>query len=466
LALFGLVAHLLLGLGGSVSPLWLPTCMVAGVVASLLQQRAAVQPGPARLWVLGLAITVTLLVALAMVLDVTRIPPHDWDAVAAWSVKAKHLVANPSLSQPFFQDPGVWNHSRDYPLLQPLCLASSQALWGEGGGRLLFVVLYLLMVCTVGLAVRAAGAGRDAACVAAAALGLTPILVDPTSGGFTSGYADAFLATAVVGAAAGLLLRDRWLLAAGTILMVLLKPEGLIYGGLVLCVPWLRDQRRLLLPAVVAFVLAAGLWLPIQLELQHARVTSPGWVIWPGLVGCGAVMVLSQRLVKPSQRPAWLLVSMMVCGAVVFLLLVKLLATGLGQQQGSLTAYFQDLSRMFDRLPRFPQILWGAVSYLFSVRKVGLLFAVLMALAILHKRLGPWPSPALGLLLILAAPCLLMPYLLSTEENLAHHMRSSMGRLLIHWLGAGWLLAGLGIGQTLAQAEPQEHPHHQAGGEP
>jgi len=464
LALFALLAHLLLGLGGSVAPLWLPVCLGMGVALALRQgTAAAVAPGPGaavRPWVLVTTILIVVTVAVALGVAVTTTPAYDWDAVAAWSVKAKRLLQNPSLAQPFFEDPGVWHHSRDYPLLQPLCLASSQALLGEGLGRLWFVTLYVLMVGTAGFAVRNAGAGVDAACAAAVALGVTPILVDPTGGGFTSGYADAFLATAITAAAAGLVLRDAWLVASAVVLMIVIKPEGLVYGALVVAVPWLRDQRVLLVSAVGGFVLAAGLWLPIQLQLQQADHGGSGWVVWAGLLGIGVVLVLAQRWIRPSQRSAWLLTLVVVLAALVSLALLKLLVTGMGQADGCLTSYFRDPGRPLDRLPRLPHIVWGVVSYLFLPRKVGLLFAFLLAWVVLHKRLRPWTAPAsapaVGLLLALAAPCLLMPYLLSTEDNLAHHLRSSMGRLVLHWLGAGWVLGGLAIGQVLAPANARQ----------
>ena len=71
LALFGLLAHVLLGLDGSVLPVWLPACVGVGVAASLLQRRGAVQPEPnARTWVLACTITVISVVGLAMVIDV------------------------------------------------------------------------------------------------------------------------------------------------------------------------------------------------------------------------------------------------------------------------------------------------------------------------------------------------------------------------------------------------------------
>lgn len=462
LAVFGLVAHVLLGLGAPVSPLWLPGCLLIGGGYFYWDRRQTRPGGPAAdTWVLGCTVAAILAVCVAFVLDLARIPFHDWDAVAAWSPKTRHLLQEPSLDQPFFQDVGVWHHSRDYPLLQPLCLASAQALVGEAGGRLLFVALYVWMVWTTGLALRHAGAGGNAACVAAGALGLTPILVDPTSGGFTSGYADAFLATAVTGAAAGLILRDGWLLGAGTVLMILLKPEGLVYAGLFLAVPWFRGERRLLVSGVTAFVLAAGLWLPIQLRLQQANVAHPALVLWPGLLGLGLLLIGGQRWLE--HRPTWVLVWVAVLAGALWLALIKVVATGLGQQQGSLTAYFQDLGRMANRIHRLPEILWGLFYYLLYVRKLGLLFVFLVTWGLLQKRLRPWTSPstasALWLLLGLAAPCLVMPYLLSTEEDLPHHMRSSMGRLWIHWLGAGWLLAGLGVGQLLAEANAQEQAH-------
>jgi hypothetical protein len=439
-------------------------------LAVLTTQRLPWQDGvaaPSRWipWAALLAIAVLLLVAFFLALDATS-SPRDWDAVAAWHVKARHLADAPTLGQPFFADPGVWHHSRDYPLLQPLCLASCMSLFGATTGGLLFPGLYLLATATVGLAVHRAGRHPLVATGTALAFGLTPILVDPTSGGFSTGYAEAFLATAITAAAAGLVLRDGWLLAAGTVLMVLLKPEGLIYAVLVVAVPWLRGERRLLLFATLAFAVAAGLWLPLQLRLQHAQVSHAGAFIWSALLTLSLVLALTQRWLRPERRPAWLLVVVAILAAVALLLLLKLLATGLGQQHGSLTAYFQDLDRLRDRLPRLPQILQGYVQYLFFVRKVGLLFVLLLLCVVCYRKVGPCPAPAVGLLLLLAVPCLAMPYLLSTEENLAHQMRSTMGRLLLHWLGAGWLLAGLWVRQALLQGQAQEEPHDQAGRQP
>lgn len=463
LALFGLVAHALLFASASVHPAWLPVCLLVGVgaAARLRGCRAAASGPAAPRWVwAGVAVVAVLAWLLGM--DAVQ-PPRHWDAVAAWHVRALHLAAEPSLAQPFFTDPGVWHHSRDYPLLQPLCLASALGLLGSAGG-LLFPALYILATATVGLAVVRAGGRAWLAMAAALSFATTPILVEATNGGFSSGYAEGFLATALVGAAAGLLLGDALLLAAGVALVVWLKPEGMLYAPLLVAVPWLRGDARMLRAAMAALVVAACLWLPLQLRLQH--VEAPTWLLWPVFVGLGLLALGSQRILRPERRPWWALVLCALGLAVALLLLLKLFASGFGQEQGGLTSYVQDLGRLADRLPRLPAILSGYAHHLFFVRRVGLVFVLLVLCVLLLRQVGPCPSPPVGVLLLLAAPCLVVPFLLSTEENLDHQMRASMDRLLAHWLGVGWLLGGLWVGQALGQGDAEEQAHHHARRQP
>ncbi len=455
LAVFGIVAHLLLLMGASVDAWWLPASLLVGGLFAWRQPRQQLPPTAAgRAWVPWITVALLVLVAAILACDVLTSGPRDWDAVAAWSVKAQHLRMLPSLEQPYFEDPWVWHHSRDYPLLQPLCLASCQAILEEAPGRLLFPALYLLMVATVGVAAYRAGVRPELACGTALALGLTPMLVDPTSGGVTSGYGDLFLATAMSAVAAGLLLRDRWLFAAGTVLLVLVKPEGLIYAAVVLAVPWLRGDRQLLRHGTVAFVLATAIWLPLQLRFEGVPDRTTAATVAGAALGVGLLLILTQVWLRPDRRSGWVLVLWACVAAAMLLVLLKLLVAGLGQQHGTLTAYFSDPGRAPGRLGRLPGIAWGLLLYLLSAHKVGLVFVLLLLLVALgRRRVGRCPQPGLGLLLLLATPCLVAPYLLSTEPELSHHLRSSMARLLLHWLGPCWLLVGTWLQQVWMQRQ-------------
>ncbi|MCA8941766.1 MAG: hypothetical protein KDB80_04335, partial [Planctomycetes bacterium] len=46
-----------------------------------------------------------------------------------------------------------------------------------------------------------------------------------------------------------------------------------------------------------------------------------------------------------------------------------------------------------------------------------------------------------------------IPFLLSPEADLRHHLRSSADRLLLHWTGAAWLLTGLWWGREIPKPD-------------
>ncbi len=108
LAVFGIVAHLLLLMGASVGAWWLPASLLVGGLFAWRQPRQQLPPTAAgRAWVLWVTVALLVLVAAILACDVLTSGPRDWDAVAAWSVKAQHLRMLPTLEQPYFQDPSV-----------------------------------------------------------------------------------------------------------------------------------------------------------------------------------------------------------------------------------------------------------------------------------------------------------------------------------------------------------------------
>ena len=358
---FGMVANLLLRSDHSV-PHWLfPIALLVawiGCLGAVIRSPARARTSRSEL--VTLAILALVLVALAYGSLATA--SREWDGYVAWNLKARVLEREPTLHSAFFSAPEVDAHSRDYPLLQPLCQASLAHWLSERGGRGLFPMLWLVLV---GLAARAwatIGSGNPRRCLAWLGAALMPGLVSPGGGAVDSGYAELFLCVAMTGIACGLLTKDALLVGAGVLVAGLVKPEGWPYAG------------------ALAFALVVS---------TRARLA-----IWVAALGAGAL--------------------------------------GLSWSLGHLKV-------SFDRLP---EALLGEASHLVSVKRFGLAFLGLCAVACSPRRIcGPCPSPALGWfvvggLVMVPAPLLLWPAL-----EVEHHIRSSMGRLLLHWAVPAWLLA-------------------------
>lgn len=358
---FGVAANLLLRSDQSV-PHWLfPTALLGAWLGCV---RAA-NRGPARakmsrVELATIAVLAVVLVALAYGSLATT--SREWDGFVAWNLKARVLEREPNLRSVYFSAPEVDAHSRDYPLLQPLCQASLAHWLGERGGRGLFPLLWLVLV---GLAARACatiGSGGLQRCLALLGAALMPGLVSPGGGAVDSGYAELFLCVAMTGIAGGLLTRDALLVGASVVTAGLVKPEGWPYAG------------------ALVFALVAS--MRARLALGMAAL-------------CAGALGLS-----------WLL---------------------------------GHLKVSFDRLP---DVLLGEVTHLFSVKRFGLAFLGLCAVASAPRRVrGRAPSPALGWFVASGLVLVPAPFLLWPALDVEHHLRSSMARLLLHWAVPAWLLA-------------------------
>src|SRR5262249_54562890 len=146
-----------------------------------------------------LATTVALVAAITGVLawGALATGDRDWDGIVAWGLKAKALSAEANITQGLFADAARFHHSPDYPLLQPLAVASIGRWW--------FPLVYGLLVAVVGLAARRRTGDGTLACLIALALALTPDLIGTGGGSVDSGYADAAHALALAAAATALL---------------------------------------------------------------------------------------------------------------------------------------------------------------------------------------------------------------------------------------------------------------------
>lgn len=441
LAGYGLLALAILSAGASVSPLWLPIALVAGVLATRRNDtRSPAMPAPR--WLTLTSIVVLASVLGALTYGAMATPARHWDGFVAWDMRARVLADAPTLRQPYFTDHAVFAQSRDYPLLQPLWQASLSHLLG-GGGRVLFPVLWLLLVALTGLTARRSGLPPTHAWLAAAGLGLMPMLVSPTSGAVDSGYGENAILLALTAAAAGLLLNDAALLAAACVLAVLLKPEGTVYALAIACTAWWRGDRGLAAGAVLGTVAALSVWLPARefLELGPAAAANESWALRLLLLVGAAAMAIRLQPRRPIRRilrakAAWVAVGVGIASAGV------LLALGVGSDGGALGGYTANFGRLPARLGRLPALVAALGEQILAVNRFGLLWPILL-LATLRR--DPTTSDvrtrslstmlALGILVICAS------MVLSPEEDFQHHVRSSLDRLLLQWTGPSVLLA-------------------------
>jgi hypothetical protein len=452
IACFALVSHALLLLDRGLSPWLAPASLgVGAVLASVLRSRPSFEAETVRVprrqrWLLA-GLGVALVIALAAVVWGSTTLPRIFDGFAAWEPRARALAppTDPSLLRP---DPALYAHSQRYPLLQPLLLGSAFAWLGEAGRPLFFPCLYLLLVALCGLTLRRQGIGRSS-WLYAAALALTPMWLNEGSGAVDSGYAELFVAVALTMAAAGLLLEDAALTAAGALILPLLKPEGLPYAALLCLVtalvatPW-----RLHLSALLAVV--AGSSLRLALAAGAARQDAA-----PSLLAVVGVAVALLALRWAWRRCSGRVGRGLVAGAALAgaIALLVALRHGAFAGQDDLAHTLAGGGDWARHLRQLPAALLGAAGKLVSVRHYGLLPPLLLLLPLAcrlpapGKRLAVWGITGLGLA---------MGTLLLVEPgSLAHEVRSRFDRLLLQWVGVGWLLAGAWLGRlTLVEPSP------------
>ncbi|GAB4136309.1 MAG: hypothetical protein Fur0037_00710 [Planctomycetota bacterium] len=453
MAVFGAFSHALLLAHGKVPDWLLPAAF--GASALLLVRRKEASSGrpeaegePAPRWLAWVALLLLSAAFLALAYGALATPSRHWDGAVTWDVKAYWLARDPTIEQPYFRDGTVYVHSRDYPLLQPLCIAMGERLCG--GGRLFFPLLFALFCSLLshGLSRVCSGALR---LVLLAGAALTPILVNPTSGGFDSGYGDALLLVAVTSMAVGFASKDGRFSFLGALLAVLAKPEGLAYGGAAVAAAFCAGPSRLLLASAGGFFGGALLWLPLQKDLMSLGRESGMGVAAPVLAALfAAVTSLDHLAERPwfgrRGRTLWALILLP-----LLLLALPALVLALGNENGTVAFYFGDLARPWRRLDRLPAIAWGLLHYGLLRGGFGLMFWLAAAAFWLALRRRALPEPK-GLPLFLSAglAMLLFPFLLSGEQDLAHHLRSSAPRLELHWIGCAALFAGCSIADARA----------------
>lgn len=440
LALFAVVAHGCLLAGLAVSPWLLPMALLAGAIAARRPPVASADDAPRALrWVVVLML---LFVLAAVTYGALATPSRHWDGAVAWDTTARCLADQLSLEQPYFRDAAVFAHSRDYPLLQPLLMASLERLVGAPGGRLVFPAILALFALSVGVAAARATRHSALAWLLSLAAGTTPALVSPTNGGIDSGYGDALLLLCTTTMAAGLLVADwRWL-ASGALLAVMSKPEGLVYAGAAALVAFCMQERRLLMAAAGGWLLGAGLWLPLQRELQQPGMAIDRWAVPGAVLTVAVAIVIAEGVARWFGWRARGRIAAVVAVLAVLLLALPFLPSASSGAHGAMAAYLGRLGTWPQQLPRLWESLLGTVR--FGLLRGGFTLAFWLPLLGL-----PWlprlsaQGRGLCAFLLLGVLIVQVPFVLSPVADLQQPLRSSMPRLLLHWLGAALLLGGV-----------------------
>jgi hypothetical protein len=441
LALIGGAGLAVLAAHGTVADWLAPAGCIVAIAAAARRRPPVPHAAAAPRWLLAACALVLLAVAAALAFGAIATTSRHWDGAVAWDVKAGFLAANPTLEQPFFRASGVYNHSRDYPLLQPLWIALAERAGLPG--RAVLPVAYGVLILAVACGLRRAGVHGGRALLATLACGLTPLLVTPTSGAVDSGYGDAWLAASIAVAACGVAVRDPALLALGTFVCVQQKPEGIPYAGALVAAVWWRGDSASLRAAVLGWLTGAALALALQHDLHTAGTGSIALPTLLAVSALGSLVLgtdrwLARRGAGTTARLRLLLVALPAC-----LLALPLVPVMVDDAGGTYAAYLGEPSRALARLARVPEVLLGLLVFALLRGAFGLTFVVpIVAAVALRRRRVADPAPALSAWLVLASPLLLAPFLLSAIDDLDHHLRSTLPRLLLHWTGAVWLWAG------------------------
>jgi len=446
-ACLGVAGSCWLLMHGTVPDWLLPVAIAIGLAAACLHRPAPLAPSAATprwqtiLIVLALAGLVTIMAYGALATE-----SRHWDGVVAWDLKAKALAVEPTLEQPFFRDAAVYSHSRDYPLLQPLALALAER-WGLPG-RLLFPAAYLSILIAVAAAARRAGCSNRSALLFGLACGVTPMFIAPASGGFDSGYADGMLAASLAAVALGVTSRAPVFVAIGTLVMVMQKPEGLPYAGILAAAFWLGRDTVMLRASAIAGAAGGAIVLALQHDLHsfgHPTQIGPTFLVVFASAAVALGLDLALRRFGTSWR--WRAGSLLVAAPLAFVSLA--LANG---GDGVVGTHLANVDQVGDRLERLPRVLLFMLHWTLGSGRFALTFWLPVVIGFAQWRCSGTVAPALRTWFLLAVPVCCAPFLLAPIEDLEHHLRSTMPRLLLHWCGVMWIWSGV-------QPRPVNMPH-------
>lgn len=425
--------------GAGVPDWWLPSAFAAGFC--LTARTSVVDRTASPCWSRWLAWVVVATVFAALLFGALATPSRHWDGAATFDPKIFWLEDSPTLAQPFFATRGVFNHSPDYPLLLPMLIAMVERLVPELG-RVVLPMIYLLLCGVVASALQRRAIAPLLGTAITVAVAVTPAMLTPGGGAVDSGYAECLLLLATTTVAAGLLNRRLLWFVIGIVLLIAAKPEGQAYALVALAVTYARFEGRLLVYGIAALLIACTIWEPVQAALLLSDPEP--WLTIPlvVIVGFSSLRFVIKRFAPrfdASERRRWALVlALPVIGLAVLPCIAPLFAEG----DGAVAIYMRQAEFVYIGLANLPHYFAKLFELGITSMKFGVTFLLPIACCLVAWRRGiKLADRSVTAFVLIGLATSALPFVLTPEPDLGHHLRSSLSRLLLHWLGPFWLLS-------------------------
>jgi hypothetical protein len=377
-------------------------------------------------------------------------PARSWDGMASWGLRAEVLGSPADLGRPFFSDPRVYAHSRSYPLLQPLVVASMASWMGPDLARMFYPMLFAALLLLVGMAGRRCGLSCNNVLFLVVAIAVTPLWNDVGPGSIDSGIGDLFVSYALSLGAIGLLRRETLPLALACLILPWIKPEGTVFALLLILVTAWECRPRLHRVSTLALCISLALWLPLRNRLNMEPVGLTLWV-GPVLLAVSLVGGWGLERIRSARGRTVLVLGVVILTGLGTWLAGSWLATS---SDPILGAYVGQLSELPSRITSLPGILVRFLGECFAFKRFGLVF-LLLPIALFHRSLledGGDRSLArfLGLSLILA----FFAILLGPAHDRSMEFSDRLVRFLLGLVALSWLLILLRLSpQVRSEAE-------------
>jgi len=404
----GIVSLLLWVCGTFCSGLALQTivtiaCLALGIVGWRARQHVTarfVLPSPANVteWLL----TILVLGEIAILFFVSLKHTLGWDGLLNWEIKARYAFLNGGvIPGSYYSNPGRAFSHPEYPLAIPftelwlyLWMGEPHQFWV----KTIFPLFYAAGALLLALFVTRLSTKRWPGLIVATLLAFVPFL-SASPGGIIVGYVDFPMSVFYLAALGYLLCWYR----EDTVSNIS------IFAGCLALLPWIKSEGLILWVLLVFFGLC--------LSLPKHRTRQVILALLPGLfIGVGWRLYL--RLMHTFPRSDFAHPSF------------SLLHQNFGRLADIGRVFSEDVST-----PVYWSIFWllaaVAIGYALAARK---LEKVILAMAVL-------------------LPIVLYPlaYVFSTWPSYTAHMTSSLPRLLLHVVPAGWLAIGLALTQPKGQ---------------
>jgi len=406
----GIVSLLLWTCGAFCSGFLLQTvvtaaCLVLAVAGWRAKRHAGAKfyvPKPATVteWVL----TVTVALEIAILILVAFKHTLGWDGLLNWEIKARYaFLGGGTIPASYYSNPGRAFSHPEYPLGIPftelwlyLWMSEPNQFWV----KIIFPLFYAACAPLLALLVARLSGNRWVGLLSAALLPFIPS-ISASLGGIVVGYVDVPLSVF-------------YLAALGYLLL------------------WFRtsDARFLI---VFAACSASLTW-----------IKSEGIILWVVIALVGLVLSFAKR------RLLQFLMSVTPGLIVILIWRIYLRAVHAWPPSEFGHPSFSVLRKNIGRLPDITKILFTELSSMAHWSIFWLIAAVAVVYLCASRRLD---RIALVCAVVIPAVLYSLIYVFSTWPSYSAHMTSSVPRLLLHVMPAGWLAIGLALSQTKRETE-------------